>query len=70
MFTYTGQDGSQVHGPNSVISMLDHALTFHGYGEKGAVMHCDNCGGNLSHYLSVFESGTYTHRVGGNRKRP
>ena len=34
-------------------------------------MHCDNCGGNLSHYLSVFESGTttYTHRVGGNRKR-
>ena len=49
-----GRDGSQVHGPNAVISMLDHALTFYGYGEKGAVMHCDNCGGEMKFIFSTL----------------
>ena len=50
-----GHDGSQLHGPNAVISMLDHALTFYGYGEKGAVMHCDNCGGKITLFSIYFQ---------------
>ena len=43
----TGKDGANVHGPNAVISMLHHALTNYGYGEKECDLHADNCGGNL-----------------------
>ena len=40
-----GADGGSAHGPNSVISLLDHCLTHHGFSEKRAVFNADNCGG-------------------------
>jgi len=42
-----GEDGKGIHGPNGVISMLDHALTHFSHGEKVATLHCDNCGGRF-----------------------
>ena len=39
------QSGKNSKGPNSVISMLDHALSLSGFGEKEAAMHADNCAG-------------------------
>ena len=41
-----GADGTQTHGPNSVISKFHHSLQTHGYGEMDCVLHADNCGGN------------------------
>ena len=41
-----GTDGTQTHGPNSVISMIHHALESSGFGEMACVLHADNCGGN------------------------
>ena len=41
-----GTDGTQTHGPNSVISMIHHALETSGFGEMACVLHADNCGGN------------------------
>lgn len=40
-----GQNGKIAHGPNSVISMLHHHFVKHGLGEKGCVLHADNCAG-------------------------
>ena len=40
-----GQNGKMAHGPNSVISMLHHYFAKHGLGEKGCVLHADNCAG-------------------------
>ena len=41
-----GLDGSGIHGPDAVISMLHDSLTKHGYGEKRCVLHADNCAGD------------------------
>ena len=41
----------RMHGPNSVISMVDHYLTKHSIGEKKAHFHCDNCVGQ--NYMSL-----------------
>ncbi|RUA07217.1 MAG: hypothetical protein DSY43_00315 [Gammaproteobacteria bacterium] len=38
-------DGRGCHGPNNVISMLDFYLFHNGMGERRAVFHADNCGG-------------------------
>ena len=40
-----GVDGSQSHGPNTVISMLHHAFQEYGLGEMACHIHCDNCAG-------------------------
>ncbi|KAH3714846.1 hypothetical protein DPMN_057548 [Dreissena polymorpha] len=40
-----GIDGTQTHGPNSVISMLDMVLDTHGRGESTCSIHADNCPG-------------------------
>ena len=40
-----GPNGKKTHGPNSVISMLDHYLTKHGLQESKCHFHCDNCVG-------------------------
>ena len=38
-----GIDGTVAHGPNSVVSMLDHFLQHHGHGEEELHFHADNC---------------------------
>lgn len=40
-----GENGKNVHGPNSVISMLDDALSKYSLGEKVLTLHSDNCAG-------------------------
>ncbi|XP_062587812.1 uncharacterized protein LOC134249479 isoform X1 [Saccostrea cucullata] len=40
-----GKDGKSTHGPNTVLSILHHHFQEFGFGEKSAVLHCDNCGG-------------------------
>ena len=40
-----GQDGKLSHGPNAVISMIDHGLGTIGRGEEICSMHADNCAG-------------------------
>ena len=40
-----GIDGTQTHGPNAVISMLDMVLDTHGRGESTCSIHADNCPG-------------------------
>ena len=40
-----GIDGTSCKGPDSVISMLDHALSVWGLGEKRLLLHADNCAG-------------------------
>jgi len=40
-----GKDGSNSHGPNAVISMVDWALESHNRGETVCVLHADNCPG-------------------------
>lgn len=47
-----GQDGTLTNGPNAVISMLDHALTENGFGERKCFLHADNCSGqNKNQYM-------------------
>ena len=47
-----GFNGANTHGPNSVISMLDHYLTKHSLHEKKCHFHCDNCvGQNKNNYV-------------------
>lgn len=43
-----GPDGTLAHGPNTVLSMLHHAMTNYGRGEQKAVLHADNCPGKCS----------------------
>ena len=40
-----GTNGTKTHGPNSVISMLDHYFANHGLNETTCHLHCDNCVG-------------------------
>lgn len=40
-----GTDGKKSHGPNNVISTLHHYLCNFSLGEKKAVFHAENCGG-------------------------
>ena len=40
-----GANGAKTHGPNSVISMLDHYFSTHGLHETKCHLHCDNCVG-------------------------
>ena len=42
-----GADGTQSHGPNTVISLVDHVLNGIGRDEKTCAVHADNCPGNL-----------------------
>ena len=51
-----GTDGTQTHGPNSVISMIHHALESSGFGEMACVLHADNCGGKYSGSINNFLS--------------
>ena len=48
-----GRDGTNSHGPNTVISLVHHGLTNYGYGEQNCVLHADNCYGTsrLSQYI-------------------
>ena len=43
-----GENGSGIQGPNGVTSMLHDCLFRFGYGEKGCVMHSDNCAGTYN----------------------
>jgi len=49
-----GLDGAGIHGPNSVISMLDHALKTFAHGERNISLHADNCGGNVFIFKSLL----------------
>nr|XP_022308369.1 uncharacterized protein LOC111114368 [Crassostrea virginica] len=50
-----GVDGSQSHGPNTVISMLHHAFQEYGLGEMACHIHCDNCAGqNKNRYVMAY----------------
>ncbi|XP_034338748.2 uncharacterized protein [Magallana gigas] len=50
-----GTDGSQSHGPNTVISMLHHAFQHYGFGEMACHIHCDNCAGqNKNCYVMAY----------------
>ena len=40
-----GTNGTKTHGPNSVVSMLDHYFDTHGLNETTCHLHCDNCVG-------------------------
>ena len=40
-----GKDGTNTHGPNTVLTLLHHALTMYGVGEMTCNLHCDNCFG-------------------------
>ena len=40
-----GTNGANTHGPNSVISMLDHYFRTHNLHETRCHLHCDNCVG-------------------------
>ena len=42
-------DGKGIHGPDAVISMVDHALTNYSHGERTVYLHADNCGGLCLH---------------------
>lgn len=47
-----GPDGTKVHGPDSVISMLDWALQNHNSDEPSCTIHADNCcGQNKNQYV-------------------
>ena len=46
-----GINGTSCKGPNSVLSMLDHALGRWGLGEKEIVLHADNCAGKCLHFI-------------------
>ena len=50
-----GVNGINTHGPNSVISMLDHYFTKHALQESNCHLHCDNCvGQNKSNYVTGY----------------
>ena len=50
-----GPNGSQTHGPNSVISMLDHYFSNHALNESDCHLHCDNCvGQNKNNYVTGY----------------
>ena len=50
-----GFNGSSTHGPNSVISMLDHYFSVHALREKECHLHCDNCvGQNKNNYVTGY----------------
>ena len=40
-----GKDGTNTHGPNTVLTLLHHALTMYGVEEMTCNLHCDNCFG-------------------------
>ncbi|KAK3082426.1 hypothetical protein FSP39_014609 [Pinctada imbricata] len=40
-----GKDGANTHGPNTVLTLLHHALSHYSFGENACNMHCDNCFG-------------------------
>ncbi|XP_070539002.1 uncharacterized protein [Ptychodera flava] len=49
-------DGKKSHGPNNVISMLDHFFSHYSLGEMECKLHADNCGGqnknkSIIHYF-------------------
>lgn len=46
-----GSNGTKTHGPNSVISMLDHYLTKRGLQESNCHFHCDNCVGKKKNFV-------------------
>ena len=47
-----GVNGTKTHGPNAVISMLDHYFTNHSLQERDCHLHCDNCvGQNKNNYV-------------------
>ncbi|KAH3692084.1 hypothetical protein DPMN_194962 [Dreissena polymorpha] len=48
-----GIDGTQTHGSNAVISMLDMVLDTHGHGKSTCSIHADNCPGIISRYYTV-----------------
>ena len=43
-----GSDGTKAHGPNTVISLVDHVLNTIGRGETTFAVHADNCPGEFS----------------------
>ncbi|XP_053375897.1 uncharacterized protein LOC123531691 [Mercenaria mercenaria] len=50
-----GRDGQLAHGPDSVISMLDHAFHSYGSGENDCSIHADNCfGQNKNRYVLAY----------------
>ena len=50
-----GVNGTNTHGPNSVISMLDHYFTKHALQESNCHLHCDNCvGQNKNNYVTGY----------------
>ncbi|XP_053392666.1 uncharacterized protein LOC123542687 [Mercenaria mercenaria] len=50
-------DGQNVHGPDSVISMIDHAFHTFGTGETECGIHADNCfGQNKNRYVLAYLS--------------
>ena len=50
-----GPNASQTHGPNSVISMLDHYFSNHALNESDCHLHCDNCvGQNKNNYVTGY----------------
>ena len=42
-----GQDGSKTHGPNAVISMVDHGLNRYADAGTACALHADNCPGKI-----------------------
>ena len=47
-----GKDGTKSHGPNAVLSMLDHYFSNHGLKESQCHCHADNCvGQNKNRYV-------------------
>ncbi|XP_062571245.1 uncharacterized protein LOC134233284 [Saccostrea cucullata] len=48
-----GKDGKSTHGPNTVLSILHHHFQEFGFGEKSAVLHCDNCGGQNKNRYTI-----------------
>ncbi|KAJ8317541.1 hypothetical protein KUTeg_005445 [Tegillarca granosa] len=50
-----GEDGKDCHGANTVISMVDYALSTKGFGEQECGIHADNCGGqNKNMYVLAY----------------
>ena len=50
-----GVNGTNTHGPNSVISMLDQYFTKHALQESNCHLHCDNCvGQNKNNYVTGY----------------
>ena len=58
-----GEDGKGSHGPNTVISLLDHALGKYGLGEKNAKMHSDNCCGKSTSVIIKFHGMSFMFNV-------